>query len=905
MAKTSLFDFFHSSINLSKYRLPGILFILYAISTSIFYGIVYFQYHFYQTTSFLVAVMLSLIAIPIIIKWSRNADSVVAAIAFLASLGFVYGSNEMIWSNLTLLHLFTGVTIVLLSGRIILPNRPLVWMIGCALYVVYIGALNFWEPLPRLDQKEVPFAVIFSFVTSLLFVLAYISHLIIQYQSHSLRTRLMVTFILLVFLPVLVVGVASIALISRNAESQLQSQLYSILLLKQGEIQSWQENMQSNLLVFLPRSSETDKIAALVDGHSRQGDTENFLDYAEIQSIFRAVTDNTNVFQEIFLMDMQWQIVLSTEKNREGLIDSSRPYFPGTLQYITASPIYIDPVTEMPVQVVAVPIVDIQNDVIAILAGRANLDTLNQILGQGMGLGETGEIYLVLPGHKLLTPGKGHNEGTPFPEVNSIGISAALAQQNGSGIYEGYHGSMVVGVYGWNPELQVAIVAEQNQAEAFSQVNQVILITISLLVAGVFIAFGVGLYMTGRIIKPLRELAISARKVAEGDLSLTVNEASVDEIGDLARGFNSMTGQLRTLITSLEQRVAERTNSLEQRSQQLKLAAEVARDATALRNLEDLLEHSVNIIAEKFGYDFVGLYLVDERNEYAGLAAGSKATSVNEQNLKIKIQSTHAVGVVARTGQFRLIQDSDYQSFDPIFPDVVSRALLPLKVGPAVVGVLDLHSKRSETFSEDLMSILQVVADQLAIALDSAQLFDQMSATLRELELLTGRYTQQSWRLAKGALPQIDYSYRSSVVRRRGTKPLGDTSSQLAINREKSHLTIPLILRNQQIGTLNFTFSESDIDPLMVSTLYEISQRLVLLMENARLIIEARSLAAREQQINRISTNVRSSVNMDAILRNTVRELGKVFGASRAFIQIGTHVNENDGSTENSGRGDS
>jgi hypothetical protein len=49
---------------------------------------------------------------------------------------------------------------------------------------------------------------------------------------------------------------------------------------------------------------------------------------------------------------------------------------------------------------------------------------------------------------------------------------------------------------------------------------------------------------------------------------------------------------------------------------------------------------------------------------------------------------------------------------------------------------------------------------------------------------------------------------------------------------------------------------------------------------------EAQNLAAREQRINVITSQVRSSLNLDSILRTTVKELGAAFGASRTFVQL-------------------
>jgi GAF domain-containing protein len=66
----------------------------------------------------------------------------------------------------------------------------------------------------------------------------------------------------------------------------------------------------------------------------------------------------------------------------------------------------------------------------------------------------------------------------------------------------------------------------------------------------------------------------------------------------------------------------------------------------------------------------------------------------------------------------------------------------------------------------------------------------------------------------------------------------------------------------------------------------ELADRLALILENARLLQDAQSQAMREQQINLISTKIRSTIDLEAVLQNTVQELGKTFGSARAFIQL-------------------
>ena len=98
---------------------------------------------------------------------------------------------------------------------------------------------------------------------------------------------------------------------------------------------------------------------------------------------------------------------------------------------------------------------------------------------------------------------------------------------------------------------------------------------------------------------------------------------SLDEFGLLAQTFNRMTEQLLELIGSLEQRVAARTKDLEKRSNQLEAAAQVGRAASSVLDVNELIQNAVELIRDRFNLYYVGLFLVDEFQEYAVLRAGT------------------------------------------------------------------------------------------------------------------------------------------------------------------------------------------------------------------------------------------------------------------------------------------
>jgi len=195
--------------------------------------------------------------------------------------------------------------------------------------------------------------------------------------------------------------------------------------------------------------------------------------------------------------------------------------------------------------------------------------------------------------------------------------------------------------------------------------------------------------------------------------------------------------QVQRHAEELEQRVAERTAQLERRTVQLQVAAEVARDAITAHDAGELLDRAVNLIRERFGFYHAGIFLVDERGEYAVLkaATGEAGRQMLEQGHKLKVGEAGIVSQVTGTGQPRIAPavDADAAHFkNPLLPETRSEMALPLKVGERVIGALDVQSVQEAAFDEDDVAILRVMADQLAVVIEKARLFERTQAALEE-----------------------------------------------------------------------------------------------------------------------------------------------------------------------------
>jgi len=346
--------------------------------------------------------------------------------------------------------------------------------------------------------------------------------------------------------------------------------------------------------------------------------------------------------------------------------------------------------------------------------------------------------------------------------------------------------------------------------------------------------------------------------------------------------------------------------ALERRAVQLQAAAEVAREAAAIRDVRQLLDRTVHLISERFGFYHAAVFMVDEQGEYAILRAASSEGGARmlARGHRLKVGEAGIVGFVAGTGEPRIALDvgEDAVYFDnPDLPGTRSEMALPLKVRGRVIGVLDVQSTEPSAFTEEDVTTLQTMADQLAIAIDNAALIERTESQLRELSRLYGEYSAGAWaKLAERAA--------GFVYDRIGISPTGDVSLpalDLAMQRGQTInvvepgtgeavLAVPLKLRGQVIGTLGLQATDSgrQWSPQEIALVEAVSEQVALALESARLFAEtqrtARSMETLYEMSRALSSSLEEKDLMRAVLEGVYRALGCEYVLISTVDEAGT-----------------
>jgi len=177
------------------------------------------------------------------------------------------------------------------------------------------------------------------------------------------------------------------------------------------------------------------------------------------------------------------------------------------------------------------------------------------------------------------------------------------------------------------------------------------------------------------------------------------------------------------------------------RALRLAAASEVARDATAILDVKWLLDETVRLISERFGFYHAGVFLLDDKGEYAVLHAASSegGRRMLEREHRLKVGEVGIVGFVTGTGELRIALDvrKDAVHFsNPDLPDTRSEMALPFTVRGQVIGALDVQSTEVSAFTNEDVATLQIMADHLANAIESARLYEKLQQEAKQLALI-------------------------------------------------------------------------------------------------------------------------------------------------------------------------
>lgn len=413
------------------------------------------------------------------------------------------------------------------------------------------------------------------------------------------------------------------------------------------------------------------------------------------------------------------------------------------------------------------------------------------------------------------------------------------------------------------------------------------------------------IFLNATVIRPLRNVTQIAERAARG--RFTSNETVIlptqsDEIGKVADAINALGNLSRRDIRSLEARVAERTRDLD-------TTREIGQIIFTIRDVDALMQRVTRLLCDRFErVDYALIFSLSGTRQILSLevAAAKSGEPVLESGYRTMVTGQLALGRAVTEAQ-PVVEIYDSPTVNDLIPDARALLVLPLRSRDGLFGTLALYSTRSEAFGDVEIRLFQAIADQVAVAIANAQLYQEGQSRMSEIQDLNRRILGEAWR-------GYEVARRRASPRRGYTAPEHDESwSDLQLEAFRSGeiqeriegdtvaFAVPVMLRDQSFGAVEWVVPRATYSENTRLLARELAARLAVAADNARLIEQSQRLAERERLVNTISDRLSRQTNVSDVLKTAVKELGQALRLPQASIRLSSNTYATDYNTAGDG----
>ena len=191
---------------------------------------------------------------------------------------------------------------------------------------------------------------------------------------------------------------------------------------------------------------------------------------------------------------------------------------------------------------------------------------------------------------------------------------------------------------------------------------------------------------------------------------------------------------------------------------------------------------------------------------------------------------------------------------------------------------MTLQSTRPGAFDENDISIYQVIASNLAIALENADKLHKIQTELDETQTLHQQYLSRTWAEVSRIPEELSFTY--------------EDNKQADNGENQNIIEIPVELRGQEIGQLTMEVEQDALSPQELTLVQAITSEAATTLESIRLLEDTQRRAERERLVAQITRAVRASTDVETVLMNAIRELGRSLRASEGEIRLRSTTDE-------------
>jgi GAF domain-containing protein/HAMP domain-containing protein len=399
--------------------------------------------------------------------------------------------------------------------------------------------------------------------------------------------------------------------------------------------------------------------------------------------------------------------------------------------------------------------------------------------------------------------------------------------------------------------------------------------------------------LTQIVTLPVDEIRRAMRGMMGGNYLIPVeSKARGDEIGALAGTFVDMREQVSRLVNDMSQRLEDRTRDV-------RVTQDISRAAIAERNLQVLINTVVNLITESFPNIYhAQIFLIDSDKTFAVLRAstGQVGQELLKRGHRLAVGSVSVIGQVTEQGQVVIARDisaSNVHRQNEFLRETQAELAIPLTLGTQIIGALDVQSKQRDSFTPEQITALQTLADQVTIAIENARLFEESQRLLSSLEVEKATRSRRAWQDYFNAQRNTKFSSRfgnstgyDGTHLREAVLHSGESIVGEKTERNTIPFAIPIRLREQILGVVEYELQASDFSYNKVLLAEELMSRLAISLENARLFQDSVQSTNRERLVNEISAKLTSQTDIQDIINTAIREIGQALRTPQVAIRF-------------------
>ena len=384
--------------------------------------------------------------------------------------------------------------------------------------------------------------------------------------------------------------------------------------------------------------------------------------------------------------------------------------------------------------------------------------------------------------------------------------------------------------------------------------------------------------------------------------------ALIKEISEHARKLESV-----NLEKQLQKdKIVQQEEQLDVKTKNMEFLSLMVREFNQFPTLTSLYDNSVEKLQKALNLYHIGIYILSDNQRKISLvaAAGESKDEMMNQYQDINLHEISVLEDTFNHQETRIAINRGGQSVNFLLPESLSEIAIPLKSRNQIIGILSIHQNDLDSFTQDNIIQFQIIAEQLASSIEKLQFFEENQENIFEIEKGYREFTERSWReymvaarkshsiqFVGGSFIEAPIEIDDEVLAIRTTgMPVFIRENKKDGKNNNAKLLLPIKVRNAVLGVMKVDFTASQVSGNIQQLIENITERLSVSIENARLLEEVQMRSARDHLITTVSSKVRSSTDIDGILRSTAEEIGNAFGLSKVIVQL---TNNSELNTEN------